>query len=498
MVLRCAVPGCSSVKYEGSTKLFFAAPQQESVRRHWFEVLSMPYISDDPVYICVDHFEVEDNDEDDEKNPGESNGASSIKNESDKPKKAKKRKTATELPPDAKKKPIQNSTTHSELDIGAVKIEQTKDTSSEEDNAGWDNFIVKMEPGENPSDPQNSVRSYITNIVGRPLTIQSRYSLLTDSEKPFLEFIEQPERLYRFRYQRESNRPHGPLKGRLTTNETHNKFRGPKVQLFGYTGPAVLRCWLFCGDWPSPHQLVSTERNGGLSITYEPHDSLVDEMTSHTATFDRLNILHVVCNDPTYQDRYLKKILHSLSNQYLPSEELPLIDHNSMKELLRRQEKDIVCLFVEAFAKTDDGYKKLCHTFSDNIKNGKSPKTNDLSILKQSHDGGPCSGQQRVLIFTSKMIRSVAVEFYEKNERGQITWRSLATMSKADFHKQVALSFLTPPYKSTNITSPVTVSFRLVRSTDGAVSNSCEYTYWPTTQGCIACSPSILTSRARK
>uniref|UniRef100_A0A0A9W8D4 Nuclear factor NF-kappa-B p110 subunit n=1 Tax=Lygus hesperus TaxID=30085 RepID=A0A0A9W8D4_LYGHE len=505
-MVKCAVPECSNVS--GENKTFWPAPKQEAIRKQWFRVLGVP-ISLKSALICEDHFQVEGD--------GKEQGYSDDEHSYSRPENS-------ELHPNGnhkRRKRIHESQTTSSDDVensqeqwrsGSSPIREGSRSEDSDDSTA---LVIKCEPEDdfcnNEDGEEQLVSTYEmlgnhhVKVEADPIALEEDITHPTKTgvsnggaktslilEQPYLEILDQPEPSYRFRYKRESSKPHGPLKGRLHVDRGRNHSAyGPRVKLCNFHGEeAILRVWLFCGAEPSPHQLVSTAKVPSLNgpteevLQYEPHQVIVSGENDFTVSFSKLNILHVVCGDLDYQKRYYIKKHFALSNSFIPPTNLPPFDPVSMKEEIKRKEKDIACLFIEAFEKTDKGYRKLCDIISENIKNKKSPKTNDLKILKQSHEEGSCRGNQQVLIFTEKLIKDVSVEFFEEDEDGEITWSSKASFKESDIHKQVAISFWTPPYKDLHISNPVPVFFRLVRATDGATSHNRTYTYLPSDCPC--------------
>ncbi|KAF6210630.1 hypothetical protein GE061_013737 [Apolygus lucorum] len=530
-MVKCAVPECSNVS--GDDKTFWPAPKQEAIRKQWFQVLGVP-ISLKSALICEDHFQVEDSGKDQGYSDDEHSYSLPNKSELRSNRNYKRRKRNHKNQNNHRTKgaaeSIDHHSTPSATSSDEVENSQeqwrssvspSRDRSRSDDSNDSTALIIKSEPEEDSScyvddNEEQLVSTYEmlgshVKIEADPIALEddvkplkktgvSKEGIKTSSilEQPYLEILDQPETSYRFRYKRESSKPHGPLKGRLHVNQGRNSNTyGPRVKLCNFYGEeAILRVWLFCGAEPSPHQLVSTAKVPTLNspseevLQYEPHQLIVCPENNYTVSFNKLNILHVVCGDLEYQKRYHIKKHFALSNSFLPPTDLPPCNPVITKEEIKRKEKDIACLFIEAFEKTNKGYRKLCDIISENIKNKKSPKTNDLKILKQSHEEGSCRGNQQVLIFTEKLIKDVSVEFFEEDEDGEITWSSKASFKDSDIHKQVAISFWTPPYKDLYITNPVPVFFRLVRATDGATSHNRTYTYLPVDSPCSSISPS--------
>uniref|UniRef100_A0A0A9WIP5 RHD domain-containing protein n=1 Tax=Lygus hesperus TaxID=30085 RepID=A0A0A9WIP5_LYGHE len=298
-----------------------------------------------------------------------------------------------------------------------------------------------------------------------------------------LAVVEQPENSYRFRYKKESQKPHGPLKGKNSAGKTQKNSNGPRVKLNNFSGEAIIRCWLYSQtdeEGPSPHRLVQVV---GKTIVDEPIDIKVDRSNNYTATFDRMNILHVVTNDEPYQKCYLiKKERLGRNGSIISHPDLAKFDVNitnddvrNIKNRWKKINKDICTLRFEAYQKKGDKYQFIDSILSSPIKNKKSPKTNGLRIVKASHLQGPCTGKTEILIFTEKLIKDVRIIFFDDDG-----WECYADFKESDIHKQVALAFRTPPYKNLQITEAVTVYYKIQRTTDGEESNDIAFRYLPT------------------
>ncbi|KAF6210562.1 hypothetical protein GE061_013668 [Apolygus lucorum] len=300
---------------------------------------------------------------------------------------------------------------------------------------------------------------------------------------PYLTVVEEPETSYRFRYKKESQKPHGPLKGRESIGQTQKNSNGPRVKLVNFEGEAIIRCTLHCQtneDGPSPHMLVIAK--GKSNIEYEPFILQVNRSNDYTATFNKMNILHVVTKDEPYLRHYqLKKMrlgepgtVITLPDVSKGPVELTESVQKEIRAHWRKINKDICKLRFEAFEKKGNKYHFIGYVLSAPIKNKKSPLTNDLRIVKSSHVEGPCTGGTEILIFTEKLIKDVQIIFSDEDG-----WEANADFKESDIHKQVAVAFKTPPYKDTKIMEPVSVFYKICRRTDGEGSNEAEFRYLP-------------------
>jgi Rel homology dimerisation domain len=74
----------------------------------------------------------------------------------------------------------------------------------------------------------------------------------------------------------------------------------------------------------------------------------------------------------------------------------------------------------------------------------------------------------------------IRVRFYEEAYGG---WEGFGEFSYSEVHKQVAISFRTPRFRSVDITAPVGVKIQLWRPSDGATSESFDFKMLPMRKG---------------
>ncbi|XP_024084526.1 nuclear factor NF-kappa-B p105 subunit isoform X2 [Cimex lectularius] len=296
--------------------------------------------------------------------------------------------------------------------------------------------------------------------------------------QPRLQIVDQPQKLFRFRYIKESTKPHGPLRGAASENSSRQLKTGPKVRLHNFNGEAIIRCWLTNVNTKcaSPHQLVGQTENG--KITYEPHDIVVNSANNYTASFDKLNIIHVVSKNKSYCKYYEQKKMHICSGFKAPAQ-LNFNYETTVKEI-KSLEKNMTSLYFQVFVKEMGQYRQIAETISDPIKNKKNPKTNNLRICRACSVKGSCEGGQEVFLFVEKVVKAIKIRFFEEDEEtNEEIWSAYAQFDPLDIHHQVAIAIRTPRYKNTDITEEVKVYFQLERESDGAVSPRVTYYYTP-------------------
>jgi len=76
----------------------------------------------------------------------------------------------------------------------------------------------------------------------------------------------------------------------------------------------------------------------------------------------------------------------------------------------------------------------------------------------------------------------IQIHFYEEQD-GNIVWEGFGDFQPTHVHKQVAISFRTPRYKSLEVEAPVKVHIQLRRPSDGATSEPLPFEYLPLDSG---------------
>lgn len=101
----------------------------------------------------------------------------------------------------------------------------------------------------------------------------------------------------------------------------------------------------------------------------------------------------------------------------------------------------------------------------------------ELVVTKLSHSSASCSGGQEVILLCDKVVKEdIAIRFFEEAAGG---WEGFGEFKHSQVHKQVAISFRTPRYKTIDIIEPARVKVQLRRPSDGAVSESLDFEMLP-------------------
>ena len=74
------------------------------------------------------------------------------------------------------------------------------------------------------------------------------------------------------------------------------------------------------------------------------------------------------------------------------------------------------------------------------------------------------------------MRDDICVRFYDENNPA---WESFGIFQPENVHRQVAITFRTPPYHNLLIDNPVLVKIQLYRKSDNAISEPLDFEYLP-------------------
>lgn len=103
--------------------------------------------------------------------------------------------------------------------------------------------------------------------------------------------------------------------------------------------------------------------------------------------------------------------------------------------------------------------------------------SSELVITKLSHSSALCLGGQEVILLCEKVVKEdISIRFFEETFGG---WEGFGEFKHSSVHKQVAISFRTPRYKTIDIVEPARVKVQLRRLSDGAVSDSLDFEMLP-------------------
>ncbi|XP_075974587.1 embryonic polarity protein dorsal-like isoform X2 [Anticarsia gemmatalis] len=289
--------------------------------------------------------------------------------------------------------------------------------------------------------------------------------------RPSVFITEQPARKARnFRYKSEGRAP-GLIPG---VHSTTDQKTYPAIKIVGYSGPVTIVVSCVTKDLPyrpHPHNVVigHEKRKAGACI--------LETQVSAESNEIQFKNLGILCATK---------------------------DHR-VEELMKRQ-KNKIDPFRTGFAHIDDGSKiclnavRLCFQvfIPDDQEGGKGeerPKCrrplkpvvsepvfdkkvkSDLIILDCSECSGPPKGGTKVILVCEKVTKDDKVLFcWEGNSEFPY---SEVPVTQPMVYKNMAVAFLTPPFKMTKITEPVIVQIVLESATDSSRSNPIEFKYVP-------------------
>uniref|UniRef100_A0A182NEE8 RHD domain-containing protein n=1 Tax=Anopheles dirus TaxID=7168 RepID=A0A182NEE8_9DIPT len=284
------------------------------------------------------------------------------------------------------------------------------------------------------------------------------------TQRPYVEITEQPHpKALRFRYECEG-RSAGSIPG-VSTTADHKTF--PGIQVHGYRGRAVVVVSCVTKESPDhkphPHNLVGKEGCKKGVCTVEINS------TTMSYTFNNLGIQCVKKKDVEEALRMRQEIrVDPFRTGFAHAREPGSIDLNAVRLCFQ--------VFLEG-QQRGRFTEPLAPVVSDIIYDKKA--MSDLIICRLSDCSAPVSGGKEIILLCEKVVKEdIRVKFFEK--KGNVTvWENYAEFSHTDVHKQVAISFRTPPYKAVDISDPVRVYVQLERPSDSTVSDPRDFQFIP-------------------
>ncbi|XP_063699738.1 embryonic polarity protein dorsal-like isoform X2 [Culicoides brevitarsis] len=274
--------------------------------------------------------------------------------------------------------------------------------------------------------------------------------------------LEQPaSKALRFRYECEG-RSAGSIPGVHSTPENKTY---PTIQVRGYQGRAVVVVSCVTKDAPyrpHPHNLVGKEgcKRGVCTLEINNKDM--------TVSFSNLGIQCVKKRD--------------IEDALKQREEIrvdPFRTGFGHKTQPSTVDLNVVRLCFQVFLEGEKGKftRPLAPVVSEPIYDKKA--MSDLVICKLSDCTSSVLGNRDIILLCEKVAKEdIAVRFFEE-QNGQTVWEANGEFQHSAVHKQVAIAFKTPPYKTTQITDNVKVFIQLVRPSDGVYSDPLPFEYTP-------------------
>ncbi|XP_055309585.1 embryonic polarity protein dorsal-like isoform X6 [Sitodiplosis mosellana] len=279
----------------------------------------------------------------------------------------------------------------------------------------------------------------------------------------FVKITEQPApKALRFRYECEG-RSAGSIPGASSTpdNKTY-----PGIQVVNYRGRAVVVVSCVTKDKPyraHPHKLVGKDICSKGVCTLEINNETM------TATFANLGIQCVKKKDIEESLKEREKIrVDPFRKGFGHASQPSSIDLNAVR------------LCFQVFLKDPDGHNfniPLEPVVSEPIYDKKA--MSDLVICKLSKPSCNVAGGDEIILLCEKVAKEdIQVRFFEENQ-GVIVWEGYGDFQHTNVHKQVAISFRTPKYKTLDIEQPVKCFIQLRRPSDNATSDALPFEYLP-------------------
>ncbi|XP_053686256.1 embryonic polarity protein dorsal-like [Sabethes cyaneus] len=285
----------------------------------------------------------------------------------------------------------------------------------------------------------------------------------TGVQKPFVAITEQPQsKALRFRYECEG-RSAGSIPGVHSTPEQKTF---PAIEVRGYKGPAMVVVSCVTKDppyRPHPHNLVGKEgcKEGVCTVKLD--------CNSMSYVFSNLGIQCVkkkgIEESLGLRERIQVDPFHT---KFGHAKQPATIDLNAVR----------LCFQVYLPGGPDKKFTQpLQPVVSDIIYDKKA--MSDLVICKLSEVTAPVSGGKEIILLCEKVTKEdISVRFYEERN-GRIVWTDSGEFQHNNVHKQVAICFRTPRYRTLDVEHSVMVNIQLRRLSDGATSEPLPFELLP-------------------
>ncbi|XP_055550417.1 embryonic polarity protein dorsal-like isoform X2 [Wyeomyia smithii] len=305
----------------------------------------------------------------------------------------------------------------------------------------------------------NDLLDLITNIIDEEMP--------PTAQKPFVVIVEQPQsKALRFRYECEG-RSAGSIPGVHSTPEQKTF---PSIEVRGFKGRAVVVVSCVTKDppyRPHPHNLVGKEGCKKGVCTVEINSS------SMTYTFSNLGIQCVKKKDIEDALRLREDIrVDPFKTGYSHARQPATIDLNAVRLCFQ--------VFLEG-PQRGRFTEPLQPVVSDIIYDKKA--MSDLVICKLSDVTASVAGGKEIILLCEKVAKEdISVRFYEE-QHGNIVWEDIGEFQHTNVHKQVAICFRTPRYRTIDVEHSVMVNIQLRRPSDGATSEPLPFELFPLDSG---------------
>ncbi|XP_075224155.1 putative transcription factor p65 homolog isoform X2 [Lycorma delicatula] len=281
---------------------------------------------------------------------------------------------------------------------------------------------------------------------------------------PTVRILEQPaSKALRFRYECEG-RSAGSIPG---VNSTPENKTYPTIKIDNYQGRAMVLVSCVTKDRPyrpHPHNLVGKEGCKRGVCTVEVNTETM------TATFANLGIQCIKKKDIEEALRLREELrIDPFKTGFAHKNQTSTIDLNAVR----------LCFQVFLEGPKPNEFKRPIPSpvVSEPIYDKKA--MSDLVIVKLSHCSATVAGGQEVILLCEKVAKEdIAVRLFEEQD-GNIVWEGLCDFTPAQVHKQVAIFFRTPRYKTIDVNGTVQVSIQLLRPSDKATSEALPFLLTP-------------------
>ncbi|KAF6207519.1 hypothetical protein GE061_015965 [Apolygus lucorum] len=290
---------------------------------------------------------------------------------------------------------------------------------------------------------------------------------LQEQAGAYVKILEQPaSKALRFRYECEG-RSAGSIPG---VNSTPENKTFPTIQIVGYKGKAVVVVSCVTKDppyRPHPHNLVGKDNcKKGVCTVEVNNENMI-------ATFANLGIQCVKKKDIEEALKIREEIrVDPFRTKFTHKNQPSSIDLNAVR----------LCFQVFLEGPTPGKFTvPLQPITSEPIYDKKAMA--DLVICKLSHCSGSVIGGNEIILLCEKVAKEdISVRFFEEKD-GIIVWEGYGDFTPTQVHKQVAISFRTPRYRTLEIDQPVQALIQLRRPSDNATSEALPFQITPLDSG---------------
>ncbi|KAF2880990.1 hypothetical protein ILUMI_25206 [Ignelater luminosus] len=318
--------------------------------------------------------------------------------------------------------------------------------------------VIETDPDFNRSNPG------CTMFNGGGEISQTMPTMAPVRQKPVVKITEQPaSKALRFRYECEG-RSAGSIPGVSSTPENKTF---PAIQIAGYQGRAVVVVSCVTKDAPHrphPHNLVGREgcKKGVCTLEVSPETMSV--------TFSNLGIQCVKKKDIEAALKVREEIrVDPFRTGFAHRNQPTSIDLNAVR------------LCFQVFLEGEQRGKftvPLTPVVSEPIYDKKAMC--DLVIVKLSDCVSSVNGGTKDIILLCEKVakEDIQIRFYEEKD-GRVEWEGFGDFQPSQVHKQTAIWFRAPRYKTLDVTEPVKVFIQLRRPSDGATSEPLPFEFLP-------------------